>query len=46
MKSKKKPLWLTFENADPYGENIVAMIKCGDDLRMDMVTLQLFKAMQ
>ena len=46
MKSKKKPLWLTFENADPYGDNIVAMLKCGDDLRMDMVTLQLFKAMQ
>ena len=46
MKSKKKPLWLTFENADPLGENIVVMLKCGDDLRMDMVTLQLFKAMQ
>ena len=27
-------------------DNIVAMLKCGDDLRMDMVTLQLFKAMQ
>ena len=46
MKSKKKPLWLTFENADFYGEKIVGMLKCGDDLRMDMVTLQLFKAMQ
>ena len=46
MKSKKKPLWLTFKNADPLGENIVVMLKCGDDLRMDMVTLQLFKAMQ
>ena len=46
MKSKKKPLWLTFENADPLGDNIVVMLKCGDDLRMDMVTLQLFKAMQ
>ena len=46
MKSKKKPLWLTFENADVYGENIVVMLKCGDDLRMDMVTLQLFKSMQ
>ena len=46
MKSKKKPLWLTFENADPMGEQIVVMLKCGDDLRMDMVTLQLFKAMQ
>ena len=46
MKSKKKPLWLTFENADPLGDNIVVMLKCGDDLRMDMVTLQLFRAMQ
>jgi phosphatidylinositol kinase/protein kinase (PI-3 family) len=46
MKSKKKPLWLTFKNADPLGEDIVVMLKCGDDLRMDMVTLQLFHAMQ
>ena len=46
MKSKKKPLWLTFENADPLGYPIVVMLKCGDDLRMDMVTLQIFKAMQ
>ena len=46
MNSKKKPLWLTFENADPYGNPIVCMLKCGDDLRMDMVTLQLFQAMQ
>ena len=46
MNSKKKPLWLTFENADPSGNPIVCMLKCGDDLRMDMVTLQLFQAMQ
>ena len=46
MNSKKKPLWLTFENADPFGSPIVCMLKCGDDLRMDMVTLQLFQAMQ
>ena len=46
MKSKKKPLWLTFINADPLGEDIVVMLKCGDDLRMDMVTLQIFHAMQ
>ena len=46
MKSKKKPLWLTFQNSDPLGEDIVVMLKCGDDLRMDMVTIQLFKAMQ
>ena len=46
MKSKKKPLWLTFINSDPLGDDIVVMLKCGDDLRMDMVTLQLFQAMQ
>ncbi|MCQ2817861.1 MAG: hypothetical protein MJ252_11405 [archaeon] len=46
MKSKKKPLWLTFKNSDPVGEDIVVMFKKGDDLRMDIVTLQLFKAMQ
>ena len=46
MNSKKKQLWLTFENADPSGNPIVVMLKCGDDLRMDMVTLQLFQAMQ
>ena len=46
MKSKKKPLWLNFQNSDPQGEDIVVMLKCGDDLRMDMVTMQLFKAMQ
>ena len=46
MKSKKKPLWLTFQNSDPLGSDIVVMLKCGDDLRMDMVTMQLFKAMQ
>lgn len=46
MKSKKKPLWLVMENADPYGEDIVMLFKSGDDLRMDIVTLQLFKIMK
>ena len=46
MKSKKKPLWLTLRNAEEGGENIVVMFKSGDDLRMDIVTLQLFKIMQ
>ena len=46
MKSKKKPLWLTLKNAEEGGENIVVMFKAGDDLRMDIVTLQLFKIMQ
>ena len=46
MKSKKKPLWLDLINADENGEDIVVLFKAGDDLRMDIVTLQLFKIMQ
>ena len=46
MKSKKKPLWLVLKNADDNGEDIIVLFKSGDDLRMDIVTLQLFKIMQ
>ncbi len=41
--SKKLPLWLVFENADRNGENITVMFKCGDDLRQDVLTLQMIK---
>ena len=46
MKSKKKPLWLVLKNADDLGEDLIVLFKAGDDLRMDIVTLQLFKIMQ
>ena len=46
MKSKKKPLYLYFKNVDKFGDDIVVMFKKGDDLRMDMVTIQIFKSMK
>eukprot|EP00298_Acanthocystis_sp_HF-20_P016995 c21646_g1_i3.p1 GENE.c21646_g1_i3~~c21646_g1_i3.p1 ORF type:complete len:1154 (-),score=502.59 c21646_g1_i3:167-3628(-) len=45
MDSKKVPLWLTFTNSDPQGPPLVAMLKYGDDLRQDIVTLQMIRIM-
>ena len=45
MSSKKVPLWLVFENADPTAKDIYIIFKSGDDLRQDILTLQLLKIM-
>lgn len=45
MKSKKRPLWLTWANYDLKGPDIQIMYKNGDDLRQDMLTLQILQVM-
>jgi phosphatidylinositol-4,5-bisphosphate 3-kinase len=45
MDSKKLPLFLAFSNADPHGNPIYVIFKSGDDLRQDMLTLQMLRLM-
>ncbi len=45
MSSKMAPLWLVFNNADHNGMPLYVMFKCGDDLRQDILTLQILRYM-
>lgn len=45
MSSKMVPLWLVFNNANPEADDIYVIFKSGDDLRQDILTLQMLKIM-
>ncbi|CAD6992165.1 phosphatidylinositol 4,5-bisphosphate 3-kinase catalytic subunit delta isoform [Ceratitis capitata] len=45
MDSKMRPLWVVLKNADQSCNDIYIIFKNGDDLRQDMLTLQMLRVM-
>lgn len=45
MDSKMRPLWIVFQNWDMHGDDVYVIMKNGDDLRQDMLTLQMIRIM-